>query len=151
MKRFQFHLQVALDYRRRIEDKIQSEMAEIQVRKQDEERRLQRFFKLQSEGLGMMAASRQGLLKQDDFMIRELYLEKLEKQIVSQKELMELIQQELDQKIQEAVIARQKTRALEKLREKHEQAYRMEMLREDQKFLDELASIQAARLIRESA
>lgn len=145
MKRFQFRLQAALDLRRRREEQLRGELAQIQGRRAQEMERLNALLISRDDAMERATDTRTGRADLERLRDFERRLTVFEDAIAGQRELLDLIQRELDRKVAEVVAATQETRALEKLRERRQEEYRQEELREEQGFLDELASIRAAR------
>ncbi|HEY3265992.1 MAG TPA: flagellar export protein FliJ [Armatimonadota bacterium] len=148
MKRFVFRLQTALDLRRRKEELLRAELARLQERARLEKERLDNLYIAQADAMERAAQARVGPIVAEQAFARARHLMDLEDGIETQTRLVELTQSEVDRKMAEVVHATQETRALEKLRERHLEDHRKLELQEEQKFLDELASIKAARSMR---
>lgn len=145
MKRFVFRLETALEHRRRIEEMRRTELAEVQNRQRREVERLAELFEHRATSMRQAQAERVGRISPSDAETRERFLVRLETDIGQQQDAIALIEREVEAKVHEVVAATQETQALENLRERHLQEYREEELREEQKFLDEIASIRAGR------
>ncbi len=144
MKKFLFQLQAALDMRRRREEHLRGELAEMQARRTQEMARLDDLLASRDVAMGRAAEGRVGRIEPETSRSYERRLVAFEDAIIGQRDLLDLIQREMDRKVAEVVAATQETRALEKLRERHQEEHRRVELHEEQKFLDELASIRSA-------
>lgn len=122
-----------------------TELAEVQNRQRREVERLAELFEHRATSMRQAQAERVGRISPSDAETRERFLVRLETDIGQQQDAIALIEREVEAKVHEVVAATQETQALENLRERHLQEYREEELREEQKFLDEIASIRAGR------
>ncbi len=146
MKRFQFRLQAALDLRRRREETLQGELAQSRVRERHEAERLERLHAAFDHAAHEAALARQGHFHPEETQAAVRYLESLEEMIATQKDLLRLVQDETRRKRAEVITATQERKALDNLREQHLRDYHRQELREEQNFLDEIATLRAARL-----
>ena len=151
MKKFKFRLQTALNLRQQREDQLRGELAQIQMRHQQEYLRLEQWNAEREAEVEHTASGRTGRMDPEKIRAREQYHAALEERIATQQQLVSMVERELQQKLVEVITASQETQALETLRDQQAEAHRREDLREEQKFLDELASIRAARQSREAA
>ena len=145
MKKFQFRLQSLLRYKRHLEQVAKQEMARAVA---DVLACEQRIIQLQNEkisatdqidtlvekgiGAGQFNRYRQFITGTDQTIILERN-KKNELEKILDKKRQALQQKTIDKK------------SLERLREKQEREYTHEMLREEQKSLDEIASLKTAR------
>jgi flagellar export protein FliJ len=143
MKPFKFRLQAALDMRRRKEEELKVELGQLQQRHVQEAEQLDRLIEKYEWTLRLTRANRVGSVQADASAGVERYLMDLTHQIETQRQLLFMVKQEVDKKRAEVVRAAQETSALENLRERHERERRLLEQREEQKFLDEMASIRA--------
>jgi flagellar FliJ protein len=150
VKRFVFRLETALDHRRRLEEQRRTELAEVQGRLHRELERLDEIIEQRAQSMRNAKAERVGHISPSDAEARERFLVRLEEEIGQQKVAIGLIEREVETKVRAVVAATQETQALENLRERHLQEYRAEELREEQKFLDDIASIRAGRIAAEA-
>ena len=140
MKAFRFRLQSALDLRRRREDQLRAELAVLQERDRDETARLDRLQEDRDHAQSGIARERIGRMQPSDARDRERFLQSLDEAIEKQRDVLALLRAEIERKIAEVIAATRDTRALERLRERREAEHRRSMLREEQKFLDDLGS-----------
>lgn len=145
MKKFQFRLQGLLKYKRHLEQVAKQEMAQAAADVLDCEQRITGLQKdrisaadlLESQvekgmGAGQFNRYRQFITAVDQMTILE-HNKKTELEKILDKKRDILKQKTIDKK------------SLERLREKQEREYTHEMLREEQKGLDEIASLKTAR------
>ena len=138
-KKFRFRLDRVLDLRRLHEKMKQKELAEARAavaRRQNDI--LQLLIKL-DQGKGVSRDLRKEKINMTSLRIQEQYLNGLMRGI--QKSHLELQGQVIDEKKKQAELAEasKKVRVLERLRENKKAEYMMEVGREEQKFLDEVA------------
>lgn len=145
MKKFKFRLQAALDLRRQREEQLKIQLTQVQARLQEEILQLKRLEEERELALRDSMERRKGKLNPQEIQRDEHHLFVLEERIANQKHLLTVVEGEVTAKKAEVLTASQETSALEKLRDQHEEQYRKQALMEEQKFLDELASIRNAR------
>ncbi len=145
MTRFRFRLQAPLDVMLRRRERMETELAVILRRLEDQERQLQSLLCLRAESEKRAASARVGRICPTASHKEELYLAALEVEIDRQRDLLDVTRREEDRKTAELVQATQDHKALDDLRARHAEEHRKSELHEEQKFLDELASIRSAR------
>ena len=151
MKKFQFRLQAALTLRQRREEQLAVELAQARNRLLREKGQMERLASDREDLLRQSLAGRTGRVDAEELCFRERLFTVMEEQIAEQRHLVIAVEREVESKLQERVEAKKETRALEQLREQSLRAHRLEAQREEQTFLDELASILSARKQREAA
>jgi flagellar FliJ protein len=145
LSRFQFRFQTVLNIRNRREEQLQIELAQARQRLAHEQGVMDRLAATREGAMREALAGRSGKVDPDEIGARERYLFALEEKIAAQRHALAMLEREVDRKLQETIRAAQETQVMEKLREQYAKAHRSAELREEQKFLDELASIRAAR------
>ena len=151
MKGFKFRMQTALNLRERKEEQLRIEAAQIAERYRHENEVLETMIAEREAALHESSTGRVGRLNPEDVWMREHHLTVMDERISQQRYLLTVVAQELQAKKGELLVASQETQALEKLKEQHLEQFRKDALFEEQKFLDELASIRSARQQRDSA
>ncbi len=134
---FQFRLRKVLDYRVRIEDQRKAELAELEARRAillGERRRLEAE---QARALERMVSSEFDLV---DLQLTRLYVERLDRDIDRKAQEIAAVDERIVAKRRELIQASQERRAMERLREKQEAEYWLEVLRSEQKLLDEMGT-----------
>lgn len=141
MKPFKFRLQAALDLRSRKEEQLRVELGQLQQRHVLEAEQLDKLLAKYEWTLRLTRTNRVGSVQAETSAGVERYLMDLNHQIETQRQLLFMVKQQVDQKRGEVVHAAQETSALINLRERHERDHRLLAQREEQNFLDEMASI----------
>jgi flagellar FliJ protein len=143
-----FRLEPVLSFRRDREEALQLELAALMAEQQAELSRLELLcrastqamddlFGLQVRPRADVPAIEQGLL----------YLEALNGAIASQREVVDGVSVRVEAKRQEVVAAMQDRKAIEKLKERHEQAYAAWARRVEESALDDMATIRYHRRV----
>tara|TARA_B100000614_G_scaffold253759_1_gene268120 strand:+ start:1276 stop:1734 length:459 start_codon:yes stop_codon:yes gene_type:complete len=147
MKRFEFKLQSLLNYKKHLEEMARLEMAraasdvnacEQRIRELGEEREnaVTNIEKLVEEGVNARA-----------FNMYHGFVQALEQSITEEWQKKVSLDKVLDEK---RLLLKQRTidkKAMERLRERRADEFMKEMLREEQKGLDEIAALKTAREI----
>ncbi|GIV15901.1 MAG: flagellar export protein FliJ [Armatimonadota bacterium] len=143
MRRFVFSLQKVLDYRQQREEQAVRAFAEAQAQLLHEQAVLHRLL---SEREGCLRRShRRQRLAVELLDVEQAYLSALEERIEAQRGRVVEAVRVLEEKRQALTQAQRERKALERLREKHYEQWRQEMLRIEQKALDELATARSVR------
>ena len=145
MKRFRFRLQAALDHRQRNEDRLRGEVARIRMRLSAETARLADLGQVRERAARAAARERLGRSTAETHRETERYIEALDANVQSQRNLIDVVERELQVRVAETVAAMRDTRSLENLRGRQSEEHLRAALREEQRDLDELAGIRAAR------
>ncbi|MBI4752997.1 flagellar export protein FliJ [Candidatus Desantisbacteria bacterium] len=145
MARFDFKFQHILNIRKHKENILQEDLSQLKRSFQHEESVL----------WGMEDKTRECLFKLKELQaeltsIREIldyhnYLGSLEKDIAAQKTRLESLSIEIDDTLSKLIHASQERKILEKLRERKWNEWKLEDNKEDQEFMDEIASISHER------
>ncbi len=144
MKKFSFGLQKVLDYRQTLEDIRLAELAGLQAEHECESSRLTRMTQVREEFKCQM---REMLASGDPEYIKQAnaYLHDLTERVLLQKAKHDEVAARKDAKTDEVVEAAKDRKALERLREYKVVEHRHDGFREEQKFLDEIASVRHNR------
>lgn len=142
VRRFEFSLQKVLDYRQRREEQALRAFAEAQAQLAHARAVLER---LQHEREECLARSqRRHRLMVPMLTVEQTYLSALEERLEEQRQRVAQAERLLEERRQALLEAQRERKALERLREKQYEQWRQEMLRVEQKALDELATMRAA-------
>lgn len=141
MRRFEFSLQKVLDYRQRREEQAIRAFAEAQVQLMHEQAVLHHLLIEREECL--RRSHRRQRLTVDLLDVEQTYLSALEKRIEVQRERVAEAEKVLEEKREALIEAQRERKALERLREKHYEQWRQQLLRAEQKALDDLATVRA--------
>jgi flagellar FliJ protein len=144
MKKFQFDLQKLLEYRKTVEEQLLAELSGMRMEKDREIIRLQNLCTSVDMFRERMKKNLTGGTPEE---IREdfCYLTDLNLLVESQKTFIVKLEEKIQRKTAEVVSASKEVKALERLKERKRQAYKKEIQEQEQKFLDELASIRYSR------
>ncbi len=141
MRRFEFSLQKVLDYRQRREEQAIRAFAEAQAQLMHEQAVLHKLLIEREECL--RRSHRRQHLAVDLLDVEQTYLSALEERIELQRERVAEAERVVEEKREALIEAQRERKALERLREKHYEQWRQEMLRAEQKVLDDLATVRA--------
>ncbi|MCS6948885.1 MAG: flagellar export protein FliJ [Armatimonadota bacterium] len=141
MRRFEFSLQQVLEYRQRREEQMLRAFAEAQAQLAHERSVLDRL--LTEREACLYRSQRQNRLTIEILTVEQNYLSALEERIEVQRERVAQAERTLEERRQALIEAQRERKALERLREKQYEQWRQEMLRAEQKALDELATTRA--------
>ena len=134
-----FRLQRVLDYRRQHEEKCEHTLRQVQLLHKEEAARLEALqteAQAQEErlekarGLALAPAELQGWQR---------YHQVLTQRIAAQQDVVAQAAQVVEEQRQQLLVARQETKAIEKLRDKVQRRALLELTRREQQLLDELA------------
>ena len=139
MARFRFRLQKVLDIRQMIEDQLVLELARLRAELESEQARL---VELVSEMEAHKAVMKRRLTEADAEKIRESYeyIQSLRRRILEQEKVVAEAAQRRDEKLTETIQASQDRKVMERLKERQQAEHQAEMLSEEQKSLDDMAS-----------
>lgn len=141
MRRFEFSLQKVLDYRQRREEQAIRAFAEAQAQLMHEQAVLHRLLIEREECL--RRSHRRERLTVELLDVEQTYLSALEERIETQRERVAEAERMVEQRREGLIEAQRERKALERLREKHYEQWRQEMLRAEQNTLDDLATVRA--------
>jgi len=134
-----FRLHRVLDYRRQREENCAHTLCQVQLLLQQEETRLaalQTEARAQEEHLENV---RGAALTPAELQSWQRYHQVLAQRIVAQQDVVAQAAQVVIEQRQQLLVARQETKAIEKLRDKAKQRYLRELTSREQQLLDELA------------
>lgn len=138
MAKFVFRLEILLQMRKRLEEAAQKDLAEaMNILEQGKNRLIeleQGFFDC-SEQFTVM---QQKPIQIDRFQMLSLYIEKLSQFIIEQKNIIKRAEENVRFKLEKLQKAVQQRQIVEKLKEKRFEQYKIELLQEEQKLIDEM-------------
>ncbi|MEW6535848.1 MAG: flagellar export protein FliJ [Candidatus Auribacterota bacterium] len=144
-KKFVFKLETVLHYRQVIEDKKKRDFSQALSTLENEKRKLQDIDKKIADKIAELAHLEQNCHTAVDFFNYQVFVTHLEQARKKQILVIEKAQAVLAQKRMEYIEATKNTKVLLRLKEKAMADYLKEMSFLEQKFLDELATLRAAR------
>lgn len=136
---YRFRLQRVLDYRRQREDNCEHTLRQVQLLHQQEEKRLEALqteAQAQEEHLENVQGA---TLTPAELQSWQRYHQMLAQWIAVQQGVVAQAAQAVAEQRQQLLVARQETKAIEKLRDKAQQRYLLELSGREQQLLDELA------------
>ncbi len=134
-----FRLQRVLDYRRQCEENCEHTLRQVQLLLQQEEARLEALqteARAQAEHLENV---RGAALSPAELQSWQRYHQVLAQWIAVQQDVVAQAAQVVIEQRQQLLVARQETKAIEKLHDKAKQRYLRELTSREQQLLDELA------------
>lgn len=140
MKKFQFRLDTVLNYKQQVLDSLQNEYSLLLQQVQQQKDLLnqsqkkytdlnQEFRQVEAEGITIAEALRY-----------ENGLRFLEQEIQKEEKLLQQYQNRAEEKRLQVVAARQDMMSLEKLKDKKRRDYQKDLQKQEEQFMDELAS-----------
>ncbi|GBC95408.1 hypothetical protein HRbin16_01197 [bacterium HR16] len=141
MRRFEFSLQKVLDYRQRREEQAIRAFMEAQAQLLHEQAVLHKLIVEREQCL--RRSHRHQHLVVELLDVEQTYLSALEERIEAQRERVAEAEKVVEEKREALIEAQRERKALERLREKHYEQWRQEILRTEQKVLDDLATVRA--------
>jgi len=148
LKKFRFHLQKLLEYRKTLEDKLLAELSVIRAELDHEQSRLVAFRRdkdLHSVRMRENLANGSSEEIRDDF----LYLSDLIRLIKQQEEIISKVEERRMRKTMEVLEASKQRKSLEQLKEQKKIEHRKESERQEQNFLDDIATTRYSRVNKE--
>jgi flagellar export protein FliJ len=136
---YRFRLQRVLDYRRRKEEECENTLRQAQLLHQQEEAQLE-ALKIEARAQEeQLEGSRGATLAPAELHHSQRYHQSLVQGMVAQRNVVAQAMQVVAEQRQRLLVARQETRVIEKLRDKAQQRYMLEVASREQQLLDDLA------------
>jgi len=145
MKRFQFRLQALLNYKKHLEEMARQEMAKAVARVNACEEQIQALAQDRRNAADSLETRVEKGIGSGEFKQYHGFIAAMDQMLVIQKKTKQRLERELAEK--RSMLAKRTIdkRAMERLREKRAEEYTQEMLKEEQKVLDEVASLKRVR------
>lgn len=137
---FKFKFQKALEVKEKEEDEKRINFLEKKNLLEREEKKLEKIRVKIHETLVSYEKTKQGRLDINTMNSYEAYIKSLKDKKSEQRELVELVEKRLEESKEEYFEARKERKVFEKLKEKSYEKYREKVLKEEQKFIDELST-----------
>jgi len=147
MKRFEFRLESLLRYKGHLEQTARREMAKAVAEVRRSEREIQSLGQDRSSSALRLESLVEKGMGAVEFKQHHSFLAAMDQMILDEKQHKRVLEKKMDKAL---AMLKKRTidkKALERLREKRAKEYTREMLREEQKELDEIAGIKTAREI----
>lgn len=142
---FYFRLQSILDYRKQIEEKQALELANIKNRLDREQKTLNKVQKERATLTAKLENIGKSSLCAANVSVYFSYIHRMKKQENDQKEVIGKVEKELEAQRQAFVNASQKRKILATVKEKKLAEYKLELIRREQKELDEAGILRAGK------
>ena len=136
MKKFKFRLEQVLRFRKIVKDEKRRILAEANAGLTEAEEHLD----LLKRQLGQVYVKTNEIMGGEDFYLADMYSQRLENEILRQKDLILIREESVRVALADYVEASKETKTLETLKSRKLAAYNEVVLSEDAKFLDELAT-----------
>lgn len=140
MKPFEFKLQTSLCLKQKEEDRVKEELQIISSRYQEETRHLMLLAEQSVQLEDRLRKSQEAMVDVVETRLCLDYLPVMRGRIEGQQELVNLARAEMESIRQKLVEIMRKRKVLEKLKERHYTQYQLELTREEQKIIDEMAT-----------
>ncbi len=141
MARFDFKFQHILNVKKHKENLLQEGLSQLKRLFQQEESVLWEIEDKTKEYLLKLKELQAGVISIQEIMDYHNFLISLNKDIIAQKNKLENLSTEIDDAISKLVHASQERKIFEKLRERKWNEFWLEANKEEQEFMDEVASI----------
>jgi len=145
MKRFQFRLQALLNYKQHLERMARQEMAKALARVNACETQIQTLVKDRRDAATTLEKRVEKGMGSDEFKQYHGFMDVMDQMLVAEKKTKARLEKELAEKRSMLKNRTIEKRAMERLREKRADEYTRQMLKEEQKALDEMVSLKWAR------
>ncbi|MDI6781177.1 MAG: flagellar export protein FliJ [bacterium] len=145
MARFDFKFQHILNIKKHKENLLQEGLSQLKRSFQHEESVLWGIEDKTKECLFKLKELQAGIISIQEIMDYHNFLTSLSEDIIAQKNKLESLSMEIDDAISKLVHASQERKIFEKLRERKWDEFRIEASKEEQEFMDEVASISHER------
>ncbi len=142
---FTFKLQAVLDHRQLVEDNIQKELAQIKQLYMENQTKLESLKNKETETMHILKREQAEGLSSHEVIAYQDFLRDLARRITKQKEELEDIREQEEEKKKCLCEAVKKRQILEKLKEQGMDRYHRNMLKKEREFIDEIAVNQFVR------
>ena len=136
---YNFNLESVLNHRKLIGENLQKELAILRLSLLDEREKLGKYKESRSKFLEELKRKQEEGTTISDVFLYLPFIEQLSKDIEKQKKNVLELENDVEQKRLDLVEATKKKKTLEKLKEKGLKAYKEEITKNEQEFLNEVA------------
>jgi flagellar FliJ protein len=145
VRQFQFKLQTVLDVKKKREETLVEELAQLSVIYQQQKELLAFLEEKHSHYQTQLRTDEQDSLQINSILDHLEYLDYISQQITRQEDVLSKLSSDLEEKRASVVAASQECKLLEDLKERERRSYLKEYRREEQRFLDEVAQLSFSR------
>ena len=142
---FRFKLEALLNHRRHQEEICQKQLSQAERHLMDEQGKLRQQKIKKRRHVRQLQAKQSADINTADIILSVNYIQQLTQTIESQKICVRDAAKQVNRKRNELIDVVKKRRILEKLKEKQWLAYRHEIMLDERKHMDEVASLRRAR------
>ena len=143
---FIFKLEPVLKHRKRIEEKIQIELADLKTAHGKAQKRLDSLHHAKNRNEEeILNKYKKGKTSLSEIILYIHYIKKLKMDIEQQREAVRKLEERMEDKRKELLKASQERKIIEKLKENSEREYIRLLLRKERVFLDEIGTNRHAR------
>ena len=136
---YNFNLEPVLKHRKLVEENLQKELAVLKLLLVNEREKLQTYKESRSKFLVELQRKQEEGTTISDVFLYLPFIEQLSKDIEKQNKTVSDLEKDVEQKRQDLVEATKKKKTLEKLKDKGLKAFKQEMIKKEQEFLNEVA------------
>lgn len=144
---FHFRLQPLLDHKKQIEEKQALEFSNINRRLDCEQEALDKMIKERRKLTARLKDMGENRLCAGDVSVYFSYIHYMRQQENRQKEVVDEVEKKLEAQRQELIHASRKKKVLEIFKDKVMEEYRLDLIRREQKELDEAGVLRAGRSV----
>jgi flagellar FliJ protein len=137
---FRFSLEKVLQFKTQRENEQSARLAQLQREIYDQRRQLTQILKEQQEILAQWEQVQRGTLSPKVIALYQRHLEYLRRRSYDQRELIAVLDRELEEQRRLLLRMSKERRILERLKERQLEEYRSELLSKEQGFLDEVGN-----------
>ena len=137
---YKFLLEPVLNHRSFIVENLQKELAILEKILSGEKRNLRSYKKAKYEFLSELQKKEEEGVTISEIVLYSSFVERLSMDIIEQRERIVEAVRKVDLKRDDLIEAMKKMKMLDKLKEKERKAYRQEVMKKEQRFLDEVAT-----------
>ncbi len=142
---FRFKLEALLNHRRYQEDICQQELARAEHKLADEQGKLRQLKHIKRDHILKLQAKQRERFSTAEMMLCVNYIQQLSRQIEAQKIGVRDAAKQVNRRRNDLIRIVKKRKTLETLKEKQRQTHNQEMIRDERKQMDEVASLRHVR------
>jgi flagellar FliJ protein len=139
---FKFNLQPLLNHRRYLEEVLQKELAQFRKRLTSEQNKLRHLKEKKREYSQRLQQRQKVSGTASDLILYLQYLDRLSTELEHQHQQVVAAEKDFKNKRNDLIETMKKRKILEKLKENRSRAYQQQMLKNERKFMDEVAAKQ---------
>lgn len=142
---YRFPLEPVLTHREFTEERLQTELGALKKSVADEKRRMRAYRKAKNTFVGELKQKQKRGVTVSEILLYVSFVERLSKDIEKQKEKVAEVEKRLEQGLADLIEAKKEKKTLEQIKNKNLEAYKHELLKREQTFLNEVATTRFSR------